>query len=158
MRGVTCQQWRPLYVVQPPFSLNERARGCVFRSPRRGVAVGTTWTVPCRARWEIYLAGAVGLIRITRFALGIQRYVHDRGPPERVAGGCVFFGGIFSCETYLHMCTARKTSPPTTAYRFEDDGPLHMDNSDVWEKEPQGVCACVRARACERACVLCVWM
>ena len=54
------------------------------------------------------------------------------------------------------MCTARKTSPPTTAYRFEDDGPLHMDNSDVWEKETQGVCgACARTRV--SACVCCVF-
>ena len=68
----------------------------------------------------------------------------------------MFFGSIFSCETYLHMCTARKTSPPTTAYRFEDDGPLHMDNSDVWEKETQGVCgACARTRV--SACVCCVF-
>ena len=78
----------------------------------------------------------MGLIRITRLALGIQRYVHDRGPRERVAGGGLYvcFLGVFfhAKRIYVHMCTARKTSPPTTAYRFEDDGRLlHMDNSDA---------------------------
>ena len=38
--------------------------------------------------------------------------------------------GIFYAKW---MCTARKTSPPTTAYRFENDGRLlpTMDNSDA---------------------------
>ena len=144
MRGVTCQQWRPLYVVQPPFSLNERARGCIFRSPVRSGRHG-----PYRVErdgksiWQ----GRCFYYVSRGWLLEFKRYVHDRGPRERMAEAVhMCFLGVFFHAKHIYICVPpAKQVPPRRPTDSKTMG--HSTWTTVtYGRKKRKVCA-VRARA-----------